>query len=347
METQYKIALLIDAENVSKKYIKLILDEISEYGVVTYKRVYGDFTNPGVSSWKNNLMDYAMTPVFQINYTKGKNASDSAMVIDAMDILYSGKVNAFCLVTSDSDFTKLAIRLREAGMLVVGMGEQKTPGSLVAACETFKFLDLLYRESAAEEPALEKASALEREPAQEKASPLGKEAAAEVEPVPEKESGPEKRAASDRENVSGEKKAQKNGERDRRGESVCSEENGDKAGLARSGAAHQENGPKNSQDAESREETPETLSGENSVPSKEAVGTEIAAIINSRSDEEGWANLADIGNLITKRVPGFDPRNYGVGKKLKTFIESYDCFETLELPNPKNEFLKIVYVRNK
>ena len=136
MESQKKIALLIDAENVSQKYMKLIMNEINKYGVVTYKRVYGDFTNPSVSTWKSNLVDYAMTPVFQFNYTKGKNASDSAMVIDAMDILYSGKVSGFCLVTSDSDFTKLAIRLREAGNLVVGMGEQKTPNSLVAACET-------------------------------------------------------------------------------------------------------------------------------------------------------------------------------------------------------------------
>lgn len=144
MESQKKIALLIDAENVSQKYMKLIMNEINKYGVVTYKRVYGDFTNPSVSTWKSNLVDYAMTPVFQFNYTKGKNASDSAMVIDAMDILYSGKVSGFCLVTSDSDFTKLAIRLREAGNLVVGMGEQKTPNSLVAACETFKYLDLLY-----------------------------------------------------------------------------------------------------------------------------------------------------------------------------------------------------------
>lgn len=322
METQYKIALLIDAENVSKKYIKLILDEISEYGVVTYKRVYGDFTNPGVAAWKNNLMDYAMTPVFQINYTKGKNASDSAMVIDAMDILYSGRVNAFCLVTSDSDFTKLAIRLREAGMLVVGMGEQKTPGSLVAACETFKFLDLLYRESAAEksapvkEPAQEKEPVTDREAVQEKESAAMKDSDSVKDSDSAKESAPEKKSAPDKESASGEKKLQKNGQ-------------------------------KNAQTGENPEEAAETPSGENSVPSKRAVGTEIRAIINSRSDEEGWANLADIGNLLTKRVPGFDPRNYGVGKKLKTFIESYNCFETLEIPNPKNEFLKIVYVRNK
>lgn len=151
MDNQLKIAVLIDAENISKKYVKLIMDEASAHGVVTYKRVYGDFTTPSVISWQNSLKDHAITPIFQFSYTQGKNASDSALIIDAMDILYSGKVNGFCLVTSDSDFTKLAIRLRESGMLVIGMGEKKTPNSLVSACETFKYLDLLYQEELRED----------------------------------------------------------------------------------------------------------------------------------------------------------------------------------------------------
>lgn len=154
MENQDKIAVLIDGENISSRYIKLIIDEITAIGVPTYKRVYGDYTNPSVNAWQDELRSYALTPVFQFNYTKGKNASDSAIIIDAMDILYSGNVDGFCLVTSDSDFTKLALRLREAGMKVIGMGEQKTPTSLVSACETFKFLDLLYNEdSSADEDA--------------------------------------------------------------------------------------------------------------------------------------------------------------------------------------------------
>ena len=148
MDNQDKIAVLIDGENISSRYIKLIIDEITAIGVPTYKRVYGDYTNPSVNAWQDELRSYALTPVFQFNYTKGKNASDSAIIIDAMDILYSGNVDGFCLVTSDSDFTKLALRLREAGMKVIGMGEQKTPTSLVSACETFKFLDLLYNEDA-------------------------------------------------------------------------------------------------------------------------------------------------------------------------------------------------------
>lgn len=125
-----KIAVLIDAENVSGKYIKLILDEVSNYGSATYKRLYGDFQTPSVRAWMKNLRDYAITPVFQYNYTQGKNASDSALIIDAMDILYSGNVDGFCIVTSDSDFTKLVLRLRESGMTVIGMGERKTPNAV-------------------------------------------------------------------------------------------------------------------------------------------------------------------------------------------------------------------------
>lgn len=141
-----KMAVLIDAENVSGRYVKLILDEVSNYGTATYKRLYGDFQNSSVKAWMKNLQDYAITPVFQYNYTQGKNASDSALIIDAMDILYSGNVDGFCIVTSDSDFTKLVMRLRESGMTVLGMGERKTPNALVSACESFKFLDILYND---------------------------------------------------------------------------------------------------------------------------------------------------------------------------------------------------------
>lgn len=142
-----KIALLIDAENIPPKYIELIFDEISRYGFATYKRVYGSAES--LNTWKLDAFRYAMIPVMQFNYTNGKNASDSALIIDAMDILYTGNVEGFCLVTSDSDFTKLAMRLREAGMFVMGMGEQKTPESLMRACEEFKYLDILYRDSSA------------------------------------------------------------------------------------------------------------------------------------------------------------------------------------------------------
>lgn len=141
-----KFAVLVDADNISHRKIKDILDEIANYGTPTIKRIYGDFTNPKFAAWKEVLLENSITPIQQYAYTTGKNATDSALIIDAMDILYTENVTAFCIVTSDSDFTKLAMRLRESGMTVIGMGEQKTPSSLVSACETFKFLDLLYKE---------------------------------------------------------------------------------------------------------------------------------------------------------------------------------------------------------
>lgn len=143
METNKRYAVLIDADNISDKYIKFILDEISNDGVATYKRIYGDWTKPTLSPWKNILLEHSITPIQQYGYTSGKNATDSAMIIDAMDILYSGHVEGFCIVSSDSDFTRLASRLRESGMDVVGMGESKTPKAFISACNKFKYLDLL------------------------------------------------------------------------------------------------------------------------------------------------------------------------------------------------------------
>lgn len=262
MKRQDKIAVLIDAENVSKKYIKLIMDEVNEFGTPTYKRVYGDFSNPSVSSWKDVLSTYALTPVIQFNYVKGKNSSDSAMIIDAMDILYSGNVNGFCLVTSDSDFTKLANRLREAGMLVIGMGEKKTLTSLVAACEQFKYLDLLFAEE-------------------------------------EEERGAEDNSIAD--------------------EAV---------------------------EEQAIDEKAQDLCDMPFIPTQENIGDEIRTIIEQKSDEAGWINQSEIGILLSKRVPGFDPRNYNF-KKLSQLIESYDFLETKTIPNPKNDLLKIVYVKIK
>ena len=150
MQKQDKIAVLIDGENISRKYIKLILDEVIEFGTPTYKRVYADFSEGSASAWKDELRKYALTPIFQINYTKNKNASDSAMIIDAMDILYTGNVTGFCLVTSDSDFTKLASRLRESGKMVIGMGEDKTPLPFRKACDIFTVLEVLLEDNTIE-----------------------------------------------------------------------------------------------------------------------------------------------------------------------------------------------------
>ena len=138
-----RFAVLIDADNVSPKYIKYILDEVSDQGVATYKRIYGDWTDISKKSWKEQLLRYSINPIQQYSNTNGKNSTDSAMIIDAMDILYSGNVEGFCLVSSDSDFTKLAQRLRESGMFVLGMGEQKTPKPFSTACNAFKYLEVL------------------------------------------------------------------------------------------------------------------------------------------------------------------------------------------------------------
>lgn len=149
MEDRY--ALLIDADNVSAKYIKPILDELSKYGNVTYKRIYGDWTSTHNASWKEVLLQNSITPIQQYSYTQGKNATDSAMIIDAMDILYTSQVEGFCLVSSDSDFTKLASRLRESGKTVVGMGEDKTPVPFRKACDIFTTLELLLEDNSLEE----------------------------------------------------------------------------------------------------------------------------------------------------------------------------------------------------
>lgn len=151
MEKDKRIALLIDADNVSAKYIDPILDELSKYGNVTYKRIYGDWTNRQNSSWKEELLSSSITPIQQFSYTTGKNATDSALIIDAMDILYTNTVDGFCIVSSDSDFTKLASRIRESGLTVIGMGEKKTPMAFRKACDIFTRLELLEGEETAKE----------------------------------------------------------------------------------------------------------------------------------------------------------------------------------------------------
>jgi uncharacterized LabA/DUF88 family protein len=138
-----RLAVLIDADNIPHRLVTGILEEIAKYGVPTFKRIYADWTKPHVSGWKAVLLDHAITPVQQYSYTVGKNSSDSALIIDAMDILYTGRVDGFCVVSSDSDFTRLATRLREAGMKVFGMGEQKTPSAFRAACDKFIYIEIL------------------------------------------------------------------------------------------------------------------------------------------------------------------------------------------------------------
>ena len=257
MPQDSRVAVLIDADNVSAKYIKIILDEISkEDGVATYKRIYGDWTNPALVSWKNVLLDNSVLPVQQYSYTTGKNSTDSAMIIDAMDILYSGQVDGFCLVSSDSDFTRLAARLRESGMLVIGMGESKTPRSFISACNQFKYLDILAAndEDEAEEPV--------------KA------------PEPPKKQ-PAKRAAK--------KPPQK---------------------------------PRGKEDkAESRRQPEEPRT------SLRTLRRALRTIVRENSDEDNWIFIGKVGNILGKRYPDFDVRNFGFSK-LTPFLDSLDMFES-------------------
>ena len=267
-----RYAVLIDADNVSDKYVKIILDELSNYGVATYKRIYGDWTKPKFARWKTMLLEHSITPIQQYSYTVGKNATDSAMIIDAMDILYSGKVEGFCLVTSDSDFTRLASRLREAGMDVIGMGETKTPKPFISSCNRFKYLDLI---------------ALDNELA---------DAADEKEEQEETTS------------------------RDGRNKT-------DKKGTTGSTAA-----------AGSPKTSGKTMSAK-------SMRKAIMAMVEENSDEDEWFPLGDLGNLILKRYPDFDVRNFGF-KKFTPFIKSLGAFDFKEerVPGSNN---KLTYIREK
>ena len=161
-----RLAVLIDADNTSPKHVSALLEELAQYGVATVKRAYGDWTTPQLGGWKTQLNQHAIAPVQQFSYTTGKNSTDSALIIDAMDLLYSGNLDAFAIVSSDSDFTRLATRLRESGKSVYGLGLRKTPKSLVAACDTFIYLEVL----GAEEPDAKPETA-DEEPTDEEALP--------------------------------------------------------------------------------------------------------------------------------------------------------------------------------
>ncbi len=249
-----RLAVLIDADNIPFSNVKGMLEEIAKYGTPTFKRIYGDWTRPTVAGWKSVLLENAITPVQQYSYTRGKNSTDSAMIIDAMDILYSGKVDGFCLVSSDSDFTRLATRLREAGMKVIGIGERKTPSPFIVACDKFIYLEIINRPVAAQES------------------------------VQPKKSG--------RKTVPREKK---------------NEENDPQFQIKRAKRL-------------------------------------IASSITDLADENGWAYLGDVGNLILKKQPDFDPRNFGFAK-LTPLIRSFE-FEIDERDSGQNN-IKHIYIRNR
>lgn len=238
------LAILIDGDNIPSSYIKEMMEEIAKYGNPTIKRIYGDWTKPHLSKWKNLLLENAITPVQQYGYTTGKNATDSAMIIDAMDILYSQKVNGFCLVSSDSDFTRLATRLREAGMQVIGIGEKKTPNPFIVACDKFVYIEVL------------------------------------------------------------------------------------KSQNVEKGVENEKDLPRDNFDK---------------ITAREI--KLIETTITDLSDDDGWAFLGDVGSLLQKKQPNFDPRNYGF-QKLTPLIASLGKFEIEQRESPKSRY-KLIFVRNK
>jgi uncharacterized LabA/DUF88 family protein len=244
---ELRLAILIDADNVPSSNIKGMIEEVAKYGIPTFKRIYGDWTKPTVARWKTLLLENAITPIQQYSYTTGKNSTDSAMIIDAMDILYTGRVDGFCLVSSDSDFTRLATRLREAGMKVIGMGEKKTPAPFISACDKFIYVEIL-------------------------------------DVTDEEESG------------EGKKKA-----------------------------PHQ------------KAATIQKLN-------KEIIHL-METTVNDVADESGWAFLGEVGALLLKKQPDFDPRNYGY-RKLLPLIKSTGRFEVDARQTDRGN-IKLVYVKAK
>lgn len=253
METNkdLKLAVLIDADNVPYAHVKEMFEEIAKYGTPTFKRIYADWTKPTVAGWKKVLLENAITPIQQYSYSTGKNATDSALIIDAMDILYTGKVEGFCIVSSDSDFTRLATRLREAGMKVIGIGERKTLNPFITACDKFIYLEILKPDITIEP----------EEP--------GKQ--------------PNKRSSK--------------------------------------------------------------LHSKTQLKIEPSVLKLLKDSITDLADENGWAFLAELGNLMLKKKPDFDSRNYGFAKMLP-LLKSVNQFEIDERETGKSN-VKHIYIRKK
>jgi len=257
---ELKLAVLIDADNVPYSNVKGMMEEIAKFGTPTTKRIYADWTKPNANGWKSVLLEHAITPIQQYSYTVGKNSSDSALIIDAMDLLYSGKLDGFCIVSSDSDFTRLAIRLRESGMKVIGIGEQKTPKPFISACDRFIFIEVL-------DGAIKKT--------RKTTNAQSKLPKSTVAPVAESKKAVEKEAP-------------------------------------------------NKIDAQTIELIEDTL---------DAIG-----------DDDGWSFLGDVGNLIVKKKPEFDPRNYGFSKLTPMLKSLTDILEIDERDSDKKG-IKHVFVR--
>ncbi len=324
-----RFAILIDADNVSEKYIKIVLEEVANSGIATYKRIYGDWTSPRLASWKSCLLDNSIIPMQQYSYTYGKNSTDSAMIIDAMDILYSGNVDGFAIVSSDSDFTRLVARLRESGMQVIGMGEQKTPQPFISACNQFKYLDLLYAARKAEEA---------DEDADDADDAEGDSAAGRGRPRRRRGQRGGKRkdaadAAADSADAAGlADDAEREGEgafgRDADADDAAPQQAararrrpGDAGGIV-------DDAPEADADDEDASEV--VAFGEMSRSDRrrhlKKIRETINAIVDKFSDDDGWVSLGLLGDQLGKRLPDFDVRNYGF-KKLRPFLKSLGAYE--------------------
>lgn len=323
MSEELTYALLIDAENISSKYIKIILDELSNYGVATYRRIYGDWTNPANAAWKDTLLSYSVNPVQQYSYTTGKNASDSAMIIDAMDILFTGNVGGFCLVSSDSDFTRLASRLRESGKHVVGMGESKTPSAFISACNQFKYLDILYSSSdEAKEKEREKQERDEREQ--------------------------EDKARQE------EAKARTAAQRPARGKTAAAQRGTArkpaKTVPAKTPAAQPQPQPAQAPPKSDPERGNPAAADQNAKPEPQTklntLKRSLRTIVSEGSNDDGWISASKIGNQLAKRFPDFDVRNYGYSK-LNQFIESLGDYEMDIIQPTKDSKVQHIYFRLK
>ena len=327
-DTDLKFAILIDADNVSEKYIKIVLEEVANSGVATYKRIYGDWTSPRLASWKSCLLDNSITPMQQYSYTFGKNATDSAMIIDAMDILYSGTVDGFAIVSSDSDFTRLVARLRESGMVVIGMGEQKTPRPFIAACNQFKYLDLLYAARKAEEEIGDEEDDADEAPRRRRRGRRGgrKAVRAKGEPAADPVEGIDADSVED-----GSEQGEDAASRPRRrpGDRGVGISGAPDAGSELSDAADHVVLEVDEEDDVDEQES-ELAFGEMSKADRRRhmrmIREAINAIIDKFSDEDGWVSLGKLGDQLSKRLPDFDVRNYGF-KKLRPFLKSLGVYE--------------------
>ncbi|MCF0151316.1 MAG: NYN domain-containing protein [Firmicutes bacterium] len=334
VHSEKRFAVLIDAENISSKYIKFILDEISNEGEATYKRIYGDWTQPSLAPWKKVLLEYSVMPVQQYSYTQGKNSSDSAMIIDAMDILYSGRVEGFCLCTSDSDFTRLAVRLRESGMTVVGMGEQKTPKAFSSACNKFKYLDLLSQAAKPQSKSSKNKAAADKQEKADKALKQEKDRA--------KEKNPTVKVVKEKDKNQPKLKAPKKEDKmlllpDPETESREKEQAAIQAAAFEKQKAAAE---VPAVDTYQNEEEPP----EGEVTSLEEIKQALLSIINEEGDEDGWVSTSDLGNKLLKRYSDFDVRNYGF-TKLTPFLKSLRGFEMMSIRNKENSNIKLVFLR--